>query len=155
MPTKSMPKIKEQDLIVLSSARNGLTFLTSNDWALISDRAVTAQFRNGDSLVAKGKLSNGVYLIVKGQARIRLAAWAKLPALGPGEICGEMSFLEDTPASADVVAIETVEAYHLSAKTLQDLFELFPHLASRFYRSVATNLSRRMRSLIGQTSPVS
>ncbi len=150
-----MPKIKEQDLTVLSSAPNGLIFLTANDWALISDRAVTAQFRNGQPLVTKGKLSNGVYLIVKGQARIRIAAWAKLPPLGPGEICGEMSFLEDAPASADVVAIETVDAYHLDAKTLQDLFELFPHLASRFYRSVATNLARRMRSLIGQTSPKS
>jgi hypothetical protein len=31
---------------------------------------------------------------------------------------------------------------------LQDLFELFPHLASRFYRSVAVNLSRRLREQI-------
>jgi hypothetical protein len=29
------------------------------------------------------------------------------------------------------------------------MFELFPHLASRFYRSLATNLSRRLRDLIG------
>jgi len=151
-----MPKaISDQDLMVLSSARNGLTFLTPNDWALVSDRAVTAHFNKGDHLVHKGKPSGGIYLIAKGQARIRLAAWASLPPIGPGEICGEMSFLEESPASADVVALENVDAYHLSVKTLQDLFELFPHLASRFYRSVATNLSRRMRSLVGQASPAS
>jgi CRP-like cAMP-binding protein len=147
-----MPKIKEQDLIVLSSARNGLTFLTANDWALVSDRAVSMQFNKGDHMIHKGKPSDGVYLIAKGQVRIRLAAWAALSPVGAGEICGEMSFLEESPASADVVAIDTVDAYHLSAKTLHDLFELFPHLASRFYRSVATNLSRRMRILVGQAS---
>jgi hypothetical protein len=32
-----------------------------------------------------------------------------------------------------------------------DLFELFSHLASRCYRSVAINLSRRLREQIAQT----
>jgi CRP-like cAMP-binding protein len=48
-----------------------------------------------------------------------------------------------------VVAEVDVEAYHLDRTTLQSMFELFPHLGSRFYRSVATNLSRRLRDLIG------
>ena len=147
-----MPKIREQDLALLSSARNGLTFLTANDWALIADRAVSVQFLEGDFLVHKGKDSNGIYFIVGGKARVRLAAWATLPPISPGEICGEMSYLEQGPASADVVATEPVNAYHLDRKTLQDLFELFPHLASRFYRSVAINLSRRIRSLVSQAS---
>ncbi len=63
------------------------------------------------------------------------------PEIGPGEICGEMSFLEDAVASANVTAHQDVEAYHLDRATLESLFELFPHLASRFYRSLATNLS--------------
>jgi CRP-like cAMP-binding protein len=63
-----------------------------------------------------------------------------------------MSFLEDAAASANVVAEGEVEAYHLDAPTLQSLFELFPHLASRFYRSLATNLSRRLRDVIGPRS---
>jgi CRP-like cAMP-binding protein len=60
-----------------------------------------------------------------------------------------MSFLDELPASADVVAQEPVEAYFLDRPTLQSLFELFPHLASRFYRSLAASLSRRLRDLIG------
>jgi len=51
-----------------------------------------------------------------------------------------------------VIAEGDVEAYHLDRPTLQSLFELFPHLASRFYRSVAMNLSRRLRELIGPSS---
>jgi CRP-like cAMP-binding protein len=60
-----------------------------------------------------------------------------------------MSFLEDAPASASVTADGEIEAYRLDQLSLQSLFELFPHLASRFYRSLATNLSRRLRELIG------
>jgi CRP-like cAMP-binding protein len=60
-----------------------------------------------------------------------------------------MSYLDELPASASVVAEGPVEAYFLDRPTLQSLFELFPHLASRFYRSLATNLSRRLRHLIG------
>jgi CRP-like cAMP-binding protein len=59
-----------------------------------------------------------------------------------------MSFLEDAPASANVTAEQDVEALHVDRSTLESLFELFPHLASRFYRSLATNLSRRLRDLI-------
>jgi CRP-like cAMP-binding protein len=47
------------------------------------------------------------------------------------------------------MAKQDVEAYHLDRSTLDSLFEIFPHLASRFYRSLAMNLSRRLRELIG------
>jgi CRP-like cAMP-binding protein len=70
-----------------------------------------------------------------------------------GEVCGEISFLDELPATADVVAKEAVEAYYLDRPTLKSLFELFPHLASRFYHSLAGILSRRLRELIGQASP--
>ena len=86
--------------------------------------------------------------MVKGTARVQIPSQSASPEIGPGEICGEMSFLDDVPASADVVAHEDVEAYYLDRPTLEGLFELFPHLASRFYRSLATNLSHRLRQWI-------
>jgi len=61
-----------------------------------------------------------------------------------------MAFLESGLASATATAEENVEAYALQWKQLIDLVELFPHLASRFYRSVAINLSRRLREQIAR-----
>jgi CRP-like cAMP-binding protein len=58
-----------------------------------------------------------------------------------------MAFLENSVASATATATGDVEAYALKWSALADLFELFPHLASRFYRSMALNLSRRLREL--------
>lgn len=146
--TRTMHKAIEQEVSVLSSSKHGLVYLTPNDWTLVADKASRVNFRKGETLVHKGKRSNGVYLLVKGTARVQIPSQTASPEIGPGEICGEMSFLEDAPASANVIAQQGLEAYYLDRPTLERLFELFPHLASRFYRSLATNLSRRLRELI-------
>jgi CRP-like cAMP-binding protein len=142
-------KIVDQEISVLSSSKGGLVFLTLNDWALVADKAKRVRFKKGDPLVQRGKLSGGVFLLLKGKARVQILSQPGGRLIGPGEICGEMSFLEDTAASVNVSAEEELEAYHLDAATLQSLFELFPHLGSRFYHSLATNLSRRLREVIG------
>ena|ERR1022692_2650919 len=144
-----MSKVIEQEVSVLSSSKHGLVYLTANDWALVADKASRVHFKKGQLLVQEGKKANGVFLLLKGTARVQISSQPTVPAIGPGEICGEMSFLEEAAASASVVAEGDVEAYHLDSAALQSLFELFPHLASRFYRSLATNLSRRLRELIG------
>jgi extracellular factor (EF) 3-hydroxypalmitic acid methyl ester biosynthesis protein len=143
-----MAKMIGSEVSVLSSSRNGLVYLTANDWALVADKSARVTFRKGQTLVHRGKKSNGVYLILSGTARVQLQSRGVSPEIGAGEICGEMSFLQDALASANVVANEDLEAYHLDRATLESLFELFPHLASRFYRSLAMNLSRRLRDLI-------
>jgi len=137
---------------VLSTSKHGLTYLTANDWALIADKASRVRCKKGEVLVQRGKKARGVYLLLKGNARVQIPLRSKTVTIGPGEICGEMSLLEDAPASTSVVAEQDIEAYHLDRSTLETLFELFPHLASRFYRSLARNLSRRLRELIGTSS---
>jgi len=147
-----MAKDIGQEVSVLSSSKQGLVYLTANDWALIADKAIRVHFKKGDALVQRGRRANGVYLLFKGSARVQIPSQPEARMIGAGEVCGEMSFLEDAPASASVIAEGEVEAYHLDRPTLQSLFELFPHLGSRFYRSLATNLSRRLRELIGPST---
>ena len=147
-----MSKAIEREVSVLSSSKHGLVYLTANDWALVSDKASRVHFKKGQSLIQSGERANGVYLLLKGTARVKIPPQPVAPMIGPGEICGEMSFLEEAPASTTVVADEDVDAYHLDRPTLESLFELYPHLASRFYRSLARNLSRRLRDLIGAGS---
>ena len=140
---------QQQDVSILSSAKNGLVYLTPNDWALIADKAVRRQFKAGEAIVSKGKRTFGVYLLLKGTALVQIPFQGTALGISPGEACGEISFLDELPASANVVAKEDVEAYYLDRPTLQSMFELFPHLGSRFYRSLAAILSRRLRELIG------
>jgi CRP-like cAMP-binding protein len=143
-----MPKETPQDLSVLSGAKRGLLYLTANDWMLIADKATRVTFKAGQNIVQNGRRTHGVYLLLKGTAQVQLPSYEIPPAIGAGEVCGELSFLDELPASADVVAQEAVETFYLDRPTLESLFELFPHLASRFYRSLAANLGRRLRNVI-------
>ena len=147
-----MSKDHHQDVSVLSEAKRGLLYLTANDWMLIADKAVRMTFKPGECIVHTGKRSHGVYLLLKGTAEVQIPSLSSVPPIGPGEVCGELSYLDDLPASANVVAREAVEAYYLDRPTLQSLFELFPHLASRFYRSLAAGLARRLRDVVAPTS---
>jgi len=149
-----MPKeTLQQDLSVLTSAKNGLVYLTPNDWTLIADKATRLKFKAGDHLILQGKRTHGIYLLLSGTASVQIPGREILPALGPGEVCGEISFLDEQPATVSVVAKQATEVYYLDRPTLDSMFELFPHLGSRFYRSLAFSLSQRVRNLIGTGTP--
>jgi len=138
----------QQDLSALSSAKNGLVYLTANDWTLIADKATRMQFKAGQQFVHRGMRTHGIYLVIKGKASVQIAGHGSAREIGPGEVCGEISFLDELPATADVMAKEALSTYYLDRPALQSLFELFPHLGSRFYRSLASILSRRLREVI-------
>jgi CRP/FNR family cyclic AMP-dependent transcriptional regulator len=150
MATPKKDAAHEELLSVLQTAKNRLEYLTQNDWVLIVDRAKRTTFNKGDVLIHAGKQNKAVYLIVKGRARVQTgASKAFVAQLEAGEVCGEMAFLESGVASASVTASDTLEVCAIEWSALTDLFELYPHMGSRFYRSLAVNLSRRMRELLG------
>jgi cyclic nucleotide-binding protein len=141
------PQSHERLLSIFRRADNSLEYLTPNDWMLIVDRAKQVRFKKNESLIREGTPLSMVYLIADGKVKVT-ASGAELAQLGPGQVCGEMAFLENTVASATATAEADVETYALEWKDLTDVFELFPHLASRFYRSLAVTLSRRLRKQI-------
>jgi CRP-like cAMP-binding protein len=140
---------KEQLLASLQAEKNRLQYLSQNDWMLLLDRAQPVTFKKGDVLVQQASQSKTLYLIAAGKVKVSISTKV-LAQIGPGEVCGEMAFLEDSNPSATATAEEEVQAFSIEWKTLIELFELFPHVASRFYRSLAVNLSRRLREQIVQ-----
>jgi len=140
--------VTDRLLSVLPTAKNRLEYLTPNDWALLADRSKLVTFTKDEVLIHSGKQTRTVYVVVNGTTRVEGADKAVIATLGPGEVCGEMAFLENGVAAATVTATNNVEACAIEWSGLNDLFELFPHMGSRFYRSLAVNLSRRLREQI-------
>ncbi|HKW17492.1 MAG TPA: cyclic nucleotide-binding domain-containing protein [Terriglobales bacterium] len=145
--SSSAKPAQEQLLSALQQVKNRLPYLSQNDWTLIIDRAKPVNFKKSGVLIQHGRESKFLYLIADGKVRVSVAG-GMVALIGPGEICGEMAFLEGSVPSASAIAEDEVQAYAIDWQTLSDLFELFPHLASRFYRSLAVNLSRRLREQI-------
>jgi CRP-like cAMP-binding protein len=148
--TKEQRAETQEFLAVLRAAKNRLEYVTPNDWALILDKATCQSFAKGDKLIQLGTHNTKIIFLAKGAASIHSARRWEIASVSAGEILGEMAFLEGSQPSATVVADEPVEVYSISWATLHELFDLYPHLGSRFYRSVAVSLSRRLRQQISE-----
>ena len=135
----------------------GLQFLTANDWALIRDKAQERQFKKDQRLIHEGLAGNTLFVIKSGTARVERrngTQTIRIATLGAGDICGEMTFIEKSSASASVIADNELAAEALDAATLQTLFESFPHVGARFFRSVALTLSKRLRATSAELAKV-
>jgi CRP/FNR family cyclic AMP-dependent transcriptional regulator len=141
---QNTPLPKEQLMTVLRTAPDRLEFLTPNDWILIIDKCRRVTTKKRDILIKQGKREQTIFVLLQGKVGISVSG-NRVAAIGPGEICGEMAYLENGLASATATVEEDGEAYAIDWAVLTDLFELFPHLAYRFYRSLAVKLSRRLR----------
>jgi CRP-like cAMP-binding protein len=140
----------QEFLAVLQAARNRLEYVTPNDWTLILDKATRRSFAQGEQLIQVNKQNPNIIFVAKGSASIVSSRGWQIASVCAGEILGEMAFLEGTKPSATVVAEEAVEAYSISWSAMHELFNLYPHLGSRFFRSVAVSLSRRLRQQISE-----
>jgi CRP/FNR family transcriptional regulator, cyclic AMP receptor protein len=149
----STPSAREEVRSATAAAQEAFTkaicskleYLNTSDVALLISKAKPIFFAPGECLITEGVRSPGFFMIRTGEAEVRRGN-TMLAKLGAGDVCGEMSFLEDSNASASVVAGATATVEFLSATELNGIFAAFPHLASRFYRSMALTLSRRLRS---------
>jgi CRP-like cAMP-binding protein len=134
----------------LAMAGKGLDYLSSNDWVLLRTKAVPCTFRLGDEIIREGDRLDSLYIIRRGEASVELAGTGSrtiVARLGPNEICGEMAFLEQTRASAAVIAKDLeVEVEKINAQELRETLEHFPGLSARFYFSLALILSQRLKT---------
>jgi CRP-like cAMP-binding protein len=133
---------------------NSLHYLTGNDWVLIQAKATRRNFKLGDEIICQGAWGDSLYIIRRGEASVELAGTGSrtvVAMLGPEDVCGDMAFLEQGRASAAVVAREeVVEVDQITARELGEIMEAFPRLASRFYRSLALVLVRRLKITTGE-----
>lgn len=127
-----------------TSVQSPLEFVTPNDWVLIKAGAQQVRFKPGDVMIQQDSPGGTLYLLDRGTARIE-ASGATLAHLGPGQVCGEIAFLDNGTSSASVIAEDEVEADAINWAELHRIFRMFPHVGSRFYQSLSVMLSRRLR----------
>jgi CRP-like cAMP-binding protein/SAM-dependent methyltransferase len=132
-----------------------LSEFTETDIEWIFDVGIEQQVIANTVIIKEGTDPEALYIVLEGLVGIYVASAGnrQLAALGPGELLGEISFLEDRPASATVVAVENSLLLVLSRDKLAARLEDDSSFASRFYKSLALITSRRLRrrvSSLGQ-----
>lgn len=127
-----------------TSSSHTLNLVTANDWVLIKAGARQMKFAAGDVLIHQGLPGGTLYLLVSGSARVEANGFL-LAKIGPGEVCGEIAFLEDGLCSASVTAESNLEVDAIDGAELHRIFRMFPQVGARFYQSLAVLLARRLR----------
>ena len=107
-------------------------------------RSVRRRFRAGQMLLYRGDPpSGGVLVLLAGRVRVMASGQGHVVTLGfrgPGELVGEQSALDGGPRSADVEAIEDVEAFSVPAERFVDFLESYPPAALMLLRMLSARL---------------
>ena len=105
---------------------------------------------NGSKLIEEGLISEHVLVLLNGQIAVyttdQNGACQRLAVLNQGAIVGEMSWLEQRPAVADVIAEADSEVLFLSVDLLDKLSNDEPELAAEWQRLIARKLAAQIKS---------
>lgn len=112
----------------------------------LADALRIEPFAAGEAVTHEGEQDEGLYVITRGQAEVRLGRGASartLATLGPGQFFGEMSLMTGATRSATVVAATDLECYRIDKPVFQSLLTARPEIADQ----VAEILTERREAL--------
>jgi CRP-like cAMP-binding protein len=111
------------------------------EWASVPDKTV---------LVKEGENSRSLYVLAKGKLVVKETVTQNMELIiariTPGDVVGEVGFVDKKPASATVRADGPCEMVRLDYLSLKDLFEQRPELERAFYRDLCRTLAERLRA---------
>jgi len=132
-----------------------LPMLSPRDWELLREQVKLRRAARGEVILAEGGERRALFVVKSGAVRVEQALNGQgiaLALLGPGEIFGEMGFVESAPASASVIVQDDAELEVIEGESLQSIKAAEPGFSVRFYHSLAISLARRLRATSGRLS---
>ncbi|MCC6558067.1 MAG: cyclic nucleotide-binding domain-containing protein [Polyangiaceae bacterium] len=135
----------------------GFEFLTHDDERLLLEKSTRVSYDAGQEILEEGSRRQAIFIIRSGIAGVEIAHLGRgvaIRQLGPGDVFGEMSFLESAAASASIVAQEPCELDVIEGAFVHSLLGSVPGLAARFYQSLAVTLARRLRENTAMLPPL-
>jgi CRP-like cAMP-binding protein len=122
-------------------------YLTPDDRTALVAAAGSREYAADEIVLEEGARRHGLFIIRQGAVRVSpRSAPAKIVAyLEEGELFGEMSFLENAAASTNVIADVPCRIDIVERDAIYDLLAGSPGFAGRFFQSLATLLSVKLR----------
>jgi len=110
----------------------------------------------GVQLIKEGATPHSIYLLQNGTvSATNSISNEAIATIGPGEIIGEISFVDERPASASVSTLEQTDLIEISCETLREKINSDKEFASRFYLAVSRIMAQRLRNNIAKDTTAS
>lgn len=114
------------------------------EWMAQRGRQITVE--SGTTLICQGEPIGDLFILLDGQLTVlvRVGEVREVARLEPGEVIGEISFVDRRLPTASVIAQKNSRLLSLSRTELEDKIARDAGFAGRFYRAVATFLADRL-----------
>ena len=122
--------------------------LSDEDVEWLSMTGRTRLVPRGAVVIREGEPLDSLFILLEGKLSVRTAGLGEreVAELYPGEVLGEISFVDARPPSASVVADRDCHLFAVSRESLTKRLTRDDGFAARFYRAVATFLADRLRT---------
>jgi CRP/FNR family transcriptional regulator, cyclic AMP receptor protein len=124
--------------------------LTGQEREALQDAISIERFAKGDVVIMQQESGGRLYLLKSGRVDVNLefnGESLKLADCGEGAQLGDMSFIDDTEASASIIAKEDCIAYRLTRDGLAGLFASHHGVARDIMVSIVKNMSSNLRHM--------
>jgi len=120
------------------------------DW--MATNGTVRSMSAGAVLIQERKPIDSLFILLDGQLSVTVGGviGQHVATLLPGEIVGEISFVDAHPPSASVTATASSQVLAISRELLSAKLAKDPAFAMRFYHSVATFLADRLYVTVGR-----
>ena len=122
--------------------------------AVFETHLVKISYSAGTKILSRGDTGDDLFFIRKGLISFVLPIDGnhvrRLSTCGRGAFFGEMTFLDGSARSADVIAISDVDLFVLSRKTFDTFSEEHKNVALNLFEGMATVLTKRVRHLTAE-----
>jgi CRP/FNR family transcriptional regulator, cyclic AMP receptor protein len=117
--------------------------------ATLADLLAFRDLRAGEVLVDQGVSDNHLYVIVSGALAVTRggAEPMQLFSLGPGDLVGELSFIDATPHYAALIAIGPTRVFGLEREKLESLLGGHADIVYRVMRAIIRTVHELQRRL--------
>lgn len=116
------------------------------DWMI--NNGAKRNLKSGEWLIQQGEEVENLYIVLEGKFSVlnKYKPDIEIASIGPGEVLGEMSFIDARPPEASVLSTESASIFYISRAHIKKKMEKDPGFSARFYLAMSMFLSSRLRS---------
>ncbi|MBI4652572.1 SLC26A/SulP transporter family protein [Candidatus Desantisbacteria bacterium] len=117
---------------------------------IISDYLEKVEFSANEKIITYGDTDRSMFLLIKGSVDVIIPILEqrkkRLQTNTFGSMFGEMSLIDGTPRSADIIACESSVCFKLSINNFYKLINEYPKIALKLYAAIALITAKKLRS---------
>jgi CRP-like cAMP-binding protein len=98
------------------------------------------ELKDGEVLLREGQSDNNLYVVVSGEIAVsrqdEKGNWSTLHALMPGDLVGELSFMDNEPRYAALRAVGASRVFSLNREKFETLLDSHPRVVYKTMRAI-------------------